>query len=119
MNNEGEIMTNVSFDYSFNGKVYQIKRATLRQVMEWQRKLLDMKKDASTPDAAILVPALYSILHNVDANITEDIILDNTPGDINVLQTLELLGFVSQQKMNNQTAKNVLANQPSGEKSSV
>ncbi len=120
MENQGEVMTGATFDYEFIGKVYKLKKATLRQVIEWQKKVAELSKDKTfVPDALIIVAALTILLQSVDSSITEDQILDNTPGDIDLSNTLIQLGFTSQQKMSLLRQRNVLANQPSGERSSV
>ena len=117
--NEGAILTNASFDFLFAGKIYSIKKANLRQVMEWQTKILELGKNTKTPDAAVVVPALLIILHATDPTVDENYILDNAPGDIDIMETLLTLGFISQQKVRTGLLRNSLANPPSGDKSSA
>lgn len=99
MQDEGEMIANVEFDFQFAGKVYRLKRANLRQVIEFQRKILAIDKADSTISALALVPALLISLSTIDPSVTEDYILNNTPGDIDILGTLQLLGFMNQKKV--------------------
>ncbi len=122
MPNEGEILTNASFDYVFAGKTYSLKRANLRQIIEWQRKIIELSKAGKiATNGELLAVAIFTALHSVDPTITEDYVLDNSQGasDIDLNKTLEQLGFLSQQKVKSLKQKNSLANPPSGETSSV
>ena len=122
MSNEAELITNIEFDYPFAGKIYKLKRANLRQVIDFQHKIMAMDKSDSSISVMAVAPALLVSLSAVDPTITEDYILDNTPGDIDVMATLQLLGFLSQkkveiaQKITDSLVKNQTS-QPSGEDS--
>ena len=113
---DGEVMANPEFEYVFNSVSYKIKKATIRQVIEWQKKVMEITKDnTGGADLQTLVAALFIILYGVDKNITEDYILDNALGDMDVMNNFQILGFMSQQKMKVlNSLKNVLASQPSG-----
>ena len=100
MENEGQIMTNAEFDFPIGGKIYKVRRASLRQVMDWQRKVSSITKESDAAgDLRMVSYAIYLTLRVTDANITEDWVLDNVAGDIDVTETLSLLGFMSQQKV--------------------
>ena len=117
--NDGEVLTNAVFDFPFGGKIYKLKKANLRQVIEWQKKIVEMSKNGSTAtNGEMLASALYVALHTADPIVTEDYILDNSQGvsDLGFNETLQL-GFLSQQKAVVNRKQNELANQPSGEKS--
>lgn len=123
MADEGEIIANPEFDYEFAGKTYKVRKANLRQVLEFNRKILAISKtEDKDNDAIAIVPALMIALGTVDPSITEDYILDNASGDIDVMKNLEILGFASQQKV--AMAKRImdslakLTNPQLGEKSS-
>lgn len=113
---DGEILTNTDFEFEFGGQKYTLKRASLRQVMEWQRQSVEINKvNDGTTDLKLAAKAIYLALQTVDKNITEDDVLDKTPGDIDVIATLQLLGFMSQQKVGAmQKLRDALANPPSG-----
>lgn len=118
---EGQVMVNAEFDYSFGDKVYKVKKASLRMVMEFQRKVREITnlKDAAG-ELMMAAYAIYLVLHQVDNSISEEEVLDKTPGDIDVVAVFERLGFMSQQKVKAmEILRNALVNQPSGEKSSA
>jgi len=119
---EGQVLTNAPFDFEFAGKKYSVKKANLRQVMEWQRKVSELSKKEikdGTEDLSIVSFALYVILHAADASIDENFVLDNAPGDTDLLSTLKQFGFMSQQKVAMaEVIKNSLANPQSGKTSS-
>ncbi len=97
---EGQLMTNTSFSYTLGGKEYMVKRATLKQVMIFQRKVSEIQalKDPSG-DLMMAAHAIYLALHEVDPSITEEYVIENTPGDIDVMDVFSKLGFMSQQKV--------------------
>lgn len=116
---EGEILANMEFDYPFAGKTYKLKRANLRLVMEWQRKSVEISKvNDGTQDLQLAAYALYLALHNADPSVTEEFVLENASGDIDVMATLKLLGFMNQQKVEMmQKIKDALGAKPTGESS--
>lgn len=93
-------VANIDFTLSFAGKEHVVKKANLQQVIQFQRrsKELSESKDAAA-DMLIAAYAIYLILHGVDTTITEDYILENTAGDIDVIDIISKLGFMSQQKV--------------------
>lgn len=111
MDNNGVLeLLNPEFVFKFNGKEYQVRKANLKQAILYREKIKELKgKDQSLVDVELLAYCIYLILSKADANITEDQILENIPGNLDVLEYLEILGF-----MNPQQAKK--ANQMIGEK---
>ena len=120
---DGQIITNSEFTFPFAGKDYRIKRATLRQVMDFQRKVSEItKQEDAAGDLRIVAYAIYLALNAVDKNVTEDFVLDNADGDMDVIDVLKTLGFMSQQKVAMMgKIRNSLVNkdQSSGESSSA
>lgn len=119
---EAEILTNTSFDYVLGDKTYKVKKASLKQVIEFQRKVAEItaEKDASG-DLRMAAHAIYLTLKEVDPNITEEEVIKLTPGDIDVMDVFATLGFMSQQKVAMMTKiRNSLENlksQPTGKDS--
>ena len=121
-NQEGQTLVNPNFEFDFAGKKYYVKKVNLRQVMEFQQKVSEIGKNKEDPTAEskMLASALYIVLHSVDANITEDFILDNCPGDMEMMSVISLFGFMSQRKTGIATSlSNVLVKKPNGENSSA
>jgi hypothetical protein len=107
-------LTNVSTSFEFNGTKYEVKKATLQQVIQFQRKVAEISaaKDAGG-DLLMAAYAIWIILNAQDKNITEQEVLDNCPGDINVTEVFLQLGFMSQQKVDlTRRVQAVLATQP-------
>lgn len=118
--NDSATLTNIEFDFPFAGKTYKIKKATLRQVMDFRRKVSTItdEKDAAG-DLRIVVYAIYLILHGVDETVTEDFILDNASPDINIIGTMNDLGFLNQQKAKVlNRIQDALGTKPTGDESS-
>lgn len=100
MPNEGEIIANLPFELTLAGKVYQVKKANLRQVIDWQRKIMEYSKEGDTSaNLRSVAYALWLMIATVDTTITEDYILDNIAGDVQVMDVLIMLGFTNQQKV--------------------
>lgn len=96
---DGTNLANEPFDYSFNGKTYQIKKANLSKLILLQRKQAEIQKENDAGgDIRVIAYALYLTLHSVDETVTEEYILENCPADIDVAETLFTLGFMNQQK---------------------
>ncbi len=95
-------MTNTEFDYTLGGKTYSIKRASIKQVILFQRKVMEIQKEPEQDagaDLRIVAYAIYLLLKEADPNITEDFVQENAPGDIDAMATFQQLGFMNQQKM--------------------
>lgn len=115
---------NPEFTFNFNGQEYQVKKANLEQVIEFQRWVKDVStENDAAMDIRMVARAIFIILKNVDVKITEEGILKECPGGIDVIEVMTVLGFMNQQKIEMMTrARNLLVNprkeeKPIGEKS--
>jgi microcompartment protein CcmK/EutM len=100
MSDEGLIMTNTEFDFSFAGKTYKVKKANLVMVMDFQRKVAEIQKEKDpAADLRIGAYALYLVLHTSDSTITEQYVNENCPGDTDIVEIIKNFGFMSQRKM--------------------
>jgi hypothetical protein len=102
MSDESATIANIEFDYTFAGRVFKLRKANLRQVIQFQNKLATIIKDTennASRDLTMVAEALLISLSVTDPSINMDYVLDNTPGDIGVVDTLTTLGFMSQQKV--------------------
>ena len=106
---DGLELVNAEIPFAFAGKEYRVKRANLSQVIQFPRKAKDVSGDGGG-DLLLVAFAVFLILYAVDKNITEEFVLENCPGDIDAVEMLARLGFMSQQKMEvMRNARNVLA----------
>lgn len=92
-------LTNTETKFTFGGKEYTVKKANLAQVIQFQReaKTIQDSKDAGG-DLLIAASAIAIILNVQDKNITKESVLQDCPGDIDVMGVLVQLGFLNQQK---------------------
>lgn len=94
-------LTNTEIDFEFNGKDYKVKRANLTQIIQFQRKGVEIGKEQDAGgEQRIAAYAIFLVLNAVDKNITEQEVLDNCP-DVDLAEISVQLGFMSQQKMDN------------------
>lgn len=92
-------LTNTSIPFEFDGKEYQVKRASLTQIIDFQRKGYEIGKEQDAGgDQRIAAYAIFLVLNAVDKNITEQFVLDNCPA-VELSDIAVQLGFMSQQKM--------------------
>lgn len=113
-------LTNPEFELEFDGKTYRVRKANLDKVVQYYAKVEELSK-AKTPatDYVLAAFCIYLVLHSTDANITEQEVLDKTPGDIDVMETLSALGFISPRNMERaKQLQNAVASRLNTEKSS-
>jgi hypothetical protein len=93
-------LVNSEFDFSWNGQVYRIRKANLDKAVQYQKKAKELG-DAKDPSADIKLAAycIYIVLKDKDASITEQSVIENTPADIDVIECLTNLGFISPKRM--------------------
>lgn len=119
---DGLTLTNAEFPLEFNGQTYQVKKANLRQMMLFQRRTKEItdEKDAAI-DARMLAYALFLVLSPLDGSITEEYVENNCPGDLDLIDTLSKLGFMSPQRTAamNRLREVVAPSQPTGGESSA
>lgn len=102
-------LTNTTIPFEFNGKEYQVKRANLSQIIDFQRKGYEIGKEQDAgSEPRLAAYAIFLVLNAVDKNITEQEVLDNCP-EVDLAEITVQLGFMSQQKMDSlQKLRNLL-----------
>lgn len=89
-------LANVPFDFKFDGKTYSIRKANLEKVILYQKKIKELAESKDeTPELSIAAYCIYLCLKDADANITIENVKEKCPGNIDVLELLEVLGFMS------------------------
>ena len=106
MDNQQKSLTsllNPAFTFPFADGEYQVKKATISQVQQYQTKLESLTKDTTTSsayrDLEIAAYVVFLILNKADPTITEDYVKENMPGGIDILSLLGELGFIDPQKV--------------------
>ncbi len=92
-------LVNPPFSFTWNEKTYEVKKANLSQVVLYQarvKQIIDEKKDGA--EALIAAYCIWLILKDKEDGLTEQFILDNTPGAIDLVDLLTTLGFVKPTK---------------------
>lgn len=98
MDNSLVKMVNPTFTFEFAGKTYQVRKATLDKAVAYQQRVKELKSDAGQ-ELLLVAYCIYLILKDYDAEITEKFVLENTPADIDIIEVLTQLGFLSPTKM--------------------
>lgn len=99
-------LTNPEFQIEFDGKEYMVRKANLDKVVQYFQKVQELQ-DAKDPagDFKIVSFCLFLLLKDKIPDLTQDIVAQNVPGDIDVIDTLATLGFINPEKV--RTAKNL------------
>jgi hypothetical protein len=87
-------LVNPSLTFEFGDKSFQVKKANLEMVVQYQMKLRDIQ-EKKEPELSLISYCIYLVLNKADSTITEQWVKENTPGDIDVLECFEILGFIS------------------------
>lgn len=109
-------LVNPSFDFEWNGEVFHVKKANLSKVFQYQQRARELSKagDAGT-DLKLAAYAIYLVLLDVKPDITEEQVLQNTSGDVDVIELFIRLGFLNPTKV--KTALQIMSQ--TGDKSSL
>ena len=95
-------LANPSFTFLFGDKEYQIKKANIEQVAQYQQKIVELSKDEgiipSVKDLEITSYAVYLSLKVCDSTVTLEYVKQNLPGSVDGLSLLTQLGFIDPQK---------------------
>lgn len=99
-----EDFVNPEIDFSFNGKVYRIKRdASIKHKILYKRKLKDLIDENGADDPGIneylLAYCFYIRLLDADDSITEEYVLDTLSAKVDIYNELERLGFMTPQEV--------------------
>jgi hypothetical protein len=91
-------ITNAPFQIEFDGKPYQVRKASLEQVVKFMQKADQFKKEGmlfTEQWVRLVAYALFLSLSSVDASITEDYVSKNIPGGMDATEVLITLGFIN------------------------
>lgn len=100
MNDNVIQLINPPFEFRLADKTYTVRKANIEQAVRFHARLIEYaKKEDIASDLKLAAFAIYLILSKVDTAITEDYVLENVPGDINVADILLTLGFMTPQSV--------------------
>lgn len=93
-------LVNPKFNLEFAGKEYSVRKATLEKTVQYYQRIKELKDDPAC-DLKIIAYCIFLVLHDEveRPEITEEFVLNNTPGDIDLMETLTTLGFMNPKKM--------------------
>lgn len=109
-------LVNPDITLTYKGETLSVRKATIRQVLAYQERrdqIFEEKQRGG--DQRLAAFGVYLLLKDKVPNLTEDDVLDNMPGNVNVLELLGKLGFIEPEKLEMMKR---LQNQSSGTKSS-
>jgi hypothetical protein len=97
-------LVNPPISLEWCGEKYLVKSASLMQVVLYQQraKTLIQENDPSA-DVKLLAYCLYLLLSEVKPGLTEDDVLKNTPGNLDVMSLFVKLGFLNPAKITTAT----------------
>lgn len=89
-------LINPEFDFEWNGETFHLKKANISKVVQYQKRAreLSLQNEAGT-ELQLGAYAIYLMLKEFKPDITEEDVLNNTPGDIEVLDLFVKLGFLN------------------------
>lgn len=96
---DGINLVNAEIPFTFNGQEYKVKKANLQQVIQFQRKAKEVGDSGDAGGDLALAAYALSLVLSGYPDMTEEYILANFPGDLDSMQILGELGFLSQQKV--------------------
>lgn len=93
-------LVNPEFDFEFMGEQFRIRKANLDKAIQYQTKVKELN-DAKDPSAHLGIVAfcVYIMLKEKKPDLTEAIVRENIPGDVDPLDVLTKLGFISPDRM--------------------
>jgi hypothetical protein len=97
-------LTNPPFTFQFADKEYQIRKANIRQVQQYQLRVEELANDKTlipaVRDLKIVAYSVFLLLNSADSSITEECVEQNMPATkIDGLQLLGDLGFIDPVKV--------------------
>jgi hypothetical protein len=99
MNDSIYRLVNPEFNLEFAGKEYRVRKANLDKALQYQTKVKELSEEKSEAmTLKIAAFCLYLVLKDSDPTITEEFVWNNTPGDIDPLECMVTLGFMSPKK---------------------
>lgn len=97
-------LVNPPFDFEWNGTKYSIKKATLSQVVQYQAKVKELIAEGGAgADQKIAAYCIYLMLKAHEPDLTEEKVLEETPGGIDLIELMTVLGFLKPTKETNAT----------------
>ena len=89
-------LANTEFSISFAGKEYLVRKANLEMAIAYQKKIQELvQKNEPGLELHLAAHCLFLVLRKVDPLVTEDFVLQNLPADLDALQVITTLGFMS------------------------
>ena len=92
-------LVNPPFQFEWNGKTYEVKKANLMQVVSYQtrvKQLLETKEDGA--EAKIAAYVIYLMIKDQEQGLTEQMVMENTSGTVDLFELLVTLGFAKPMK---------------------
>ena len=93
-------LVNPEFDIAYGGQTYRVRKASLDKVVQYTKRVKELQanKDGEG-DYKILAYCFYLVLKDKIADLTEQQVIENVPGDLDIQETLVTLGFINPKKM--------------------
>lgn len=92
-------LTNPAFQVEYDGKEYSVRKANLEKVVQYIQRFDELKKvNDEAGETKILAYCFYLILKDEIPELTEDDVLKKIPGNLDIVDSLSMLGFINPEK---------------------
>lgn len=92
-------LVNPAFQFEWNGSVFTIKKANLAQVVQYQARVKDLVASGEPgADQKIAAFCIWLMLKDQLSTLTEGQVLQETPGGIDLMELMTVLGFLKPTK---------------------
>ena len=91
-------LLNPAFSFEFGGKTFEVKKANLEMAIQYQNKVRELK-DSKNAEIELASYCIYLVIKKSDPTVEESWVKENTPADIEFLDCLATLGFISQKRV--------------------
>lgn len=92
-------LTNPPFNIEYKEKNYEVRKASLTKIVLYNARVQELaEKGVKNSDPELLGYAFFLILKEAIPDLTEEDVMQNVPGDTEVVDTLIHLGFVNPTK---------------------
>ena len=101
MNNKNDVLfdlTNPAIEFDVAGRKFEVKQANLGMLVLFRKYMTTLDAGDSTQDILLAVKAIYLVLKDKYSDVTEEWLLENLPANIETLEVLVKLGFMTPQK---------------------
>lgn len=93
-------LTNAPFKIEFDGAEYEVQKANLSKIAQYQaRRAQYLEAKEGGWEAKLIAFCIFLVLKDSIPGLTEDQVLEKTPGDLDGLELMYTMGFMRPAKV--------------------